>query len=89
MSREQAAACPLAAGQLGLLALHRHVPEQGLAALIQRSQEIGHPIRLGMFHVEGCATCQSELLVGAHRLCLRGRRLLDACRAWRPRLEAP
>jgi len=83
-ARESVAACPLTARELPLLSLHRHVPERGLTELIEQSQRVGDPVRLSMFHLADCATCLPELLVG-EELCLRGRRLLDACHGWRPR----
>jgi hypothetical protein len=88
MSREVVASAVLAADQFGLLGLHRHVPETSLVELIRRSQEIGHPVRLSMFHVASCPRCGPALLVGDGRACDRGRALLDACHAWSDRGRA-
>ena len=91
MTREHVAAAVLAADQFGLLALYRHVPEASLTELIRRSQKIGDPVRLSLFHLAACERCEPALLVGAdgdEGLCLRGRRVLAEARGWRPRPES-
>jgi hypothetical protein len=88
MSREQPAACPLHAGELALLALHRHVPERGLTELIERAQRVGDPTRLAFVHFAECAACGPEALVGTGVLCARAQRLVEPARGWRPRRAA-
>lgn len=88
MTRELEASAVLTAAQFPLVALHRHVPERGLSELIERSQRVGDPVRLSMFHVATCPRCGPALLVGDGLACDRGRRLLDACHAWRDRSPA-
>ena len=79
MSREQAAACPLAADQLPLLVLGRHVPERSLPELLSASGRVGDSVRLALFHVRVCDGCSETAL------CERGARLIDACHGWRER----
>jgi len=88
MTRELEASAVLAADQFGLLAMHRAVPELGLTELIERSQHVGDPVRLSMFHVASCPRCGPALLVGDGLACDRGRSLLDACHGWRDRGRA-
>ncbi len=82
MTRELEAIAVLTAAQFPLVALHRHVPERGLTELIERSQRVGDPVRLSMFHLASCPCCGPALLVGDGRACDRGRALLDACHGW-------
>lgn len=85
MTREIATAPVLAADQFVLLALHRVRPEVGLAELLERSQRVGDPVRLAMFHLAACSLCTAEALVGEGRLCARGARVVASCAAWRAR----
>jgi hypothetical protein len=79
MSREQIARCPLSADQLPLLALHRHLPQRSLPELLVASERVNDPVRLALFHAQGCAPCS------AGEPCERGARLMDGCHAWRIR----
>jgi hypothetical protein len=85
VSREIVSTAVLERGQFGLLALHRLVPERRLTELIERSQRVGDPIRLSLFHVQGCGLCSAEALVGEGQLCARGAKLIAASHEWRPR----
>jgi hypothetical protein len=86
VSREIVASAVLAPDQFGLLALHRHVPERGLVELIERSQRVGEPVRLSLFHFAACEDCTRESLVGEGQLCERGARLVADCAGWRERV---
>ena len=79
MSRETAARCPLSRDQLALLTLHRLLPERSLPELLTVSLLVNNPVRLALFHVQGCTRC------GAGEPCERGAGLIDGCHAWRPR----
>jgi hypothetical protein len=79
MTREQAAACPLAAAELPLLDLHRLCPERSMPELHTASARVGDSVRAVMLHSQGCLKCKP----GAP--CKRGTQLAGACRRWRPR----
>jgi len=89
MTREISAGSVLGAGQFPLVVLHRLRPEYSLAELIARSQRVGDPVRLSMFHLAGCDVCPSAALAGAGPLCAHGARLVAASAGWRPRGETP
>lgn len=82
MSRESAAACPLSADQLQLLALHRQIHERSLPDLLIASARVNDPVRVALFHLQGCNTCPGSVA------CERGARLIEACRGWRVRRAA-
>lgn len=81
MSREIAAAAVLGVHQLPLLVLHRHVPERSLPDLLAASERVNDPVRLALFHLQGCAVCTDTMR------CERGGRLIAACAGWRSRGE--
>jgi hypothetical protein len=85
MSREQAAACPLAADQLPLLAVARLTPERSLPELLEASTHVGNPARLAMLHWANCPRCTTAALAGEGTCCTRGARLLERARGWRAR----
>jgi hypothetical protein len=82
VSREVIASAVLAADQFGLLALHRYVPERGLTELIERSQRVGDPVRLSLFHVQQCPRCGPAALVSDGLACDRGRTLFADAHGW-------
>jgi hypothetical protein len=88
VTRELEASAVLAADQFGLLALHRHVPERGLTELIERSQRVGDPVRLSLFHLQQCPRCGPAALVDDGLACDRGRALIAAAHGWRDRRRA-
>jgi hypothetical protein len=85
MSREVAATSRLVAGELPLLALHRHVPEWSLADLLVAAGHVGHPVRAAFLHLCACATCGPR--VGAE-LCARGAVLVAQARGREVALQA-
>jgi hypothetical protein len=80
MSRETVASAGLTADQVGLLGLHRHLPECSLVELLHHAEQVGHPVRAALFHFQQCPRCTPAALVGDGLACLRGRTLLAACR---------
>jgi hypothetical protein len=81
MTRERPAACPFTGDELVLLQLNRHVPERSVLELRAAATRVGDPVRLALFHLQQCEACDDG------ELCLRGERLVGACRGWRPRPE--
>jgi hypothetical protein len=84
MSREQAAACPLTAGELPLLALARLIPETSLLELRAGAGRVCEPVRRAFLHVAQCATCVTAPLRG-EAPCAKGARYVASARGWRPR----
>ncbi len=81
MTREIIVSAVLAPDQYPLLALHRHVPERTLPDLLAASGRVSDPVRLALFHLQGCSVCTEAAA------CSRGARLVAACHAWRRRPE--
>jgi hypothetical protein len=79
VSREIVAIAVLGPDQLPLLILHCRVPERTLPELLTASERVNDPVRLALFHLQGCDTCTESVV------CERGTRLIDACRGWRER----
>jgi hypothetical protein len=87
MSREQVASCPLAAGELPLLALARLIPETSLLELRAFAGRVGEPVRRAFLHVAQCGTCAPAALRGGEP-CARGARYVERARGWRSRHAA-